>query len=292
MLLSEFFENVYRPLKLRSRSANTVRLYRYSVKAFGNFLQRPATLHDLTDEQVSAHLAGLLERKLSPYSVTKERSQLLAIWNYAARKGHIARWPDVEKEVTPKRAAIAWSKGELQRLVKACLDEPGEIAGVPACDWWRALHFVLWDSAERVGAVLQLRWDNLGADGWLRVPAEVRKCRREDRVFLLRPNTLEALDTIRQPARKLIFPWERSPTTIYHRYGKILERAGLPNDARSKFHRMRRTAASFYELAGGNATDLLGHTNREVTKRYLDPRVVKMTQPSQVLFDIDEGRKP
>ena len=50
---------------------------------------------------------------------------------------------------------------------------------------------------------------------------------------------------------------------------------GLPSDRRHKFHAMRRTVASFYEAAGGNATELLGHSTRDVTRtHYLDPRVV------------------
>jgi hypothetical protein len=39
--------------------------------------------------------------------------------------------------------------------------------------------------------------------------------------------------------------------------------------------------------AGGNATDLLGHANRETTKRYLDPRIVKQKQPSELLFRLE-----
>jgi site-specific recombinase XerD len=58
--LTDFFEGYYLPLKLRSRSKNTIRLYRHSVRSFGKFLDRPAKLTDLTDDTVSAYLAWLV----------------------------------------------------------------------------------------------------------------------------------------------------------------------------------------------------------------------------------------
>jgi integrase len=65
---------------------------------------------------------------------------------------------------------------------------------------------------------------------------------------------------------------------LWHKFGQVLARAGLPTDAKSKFHRIRRTVASYYEAAGGNATELLGHSSRKVTTAYLDKRVVQAPQ--------------
>lgn len=287
MLLQDFFDSVYLPLKLRNRSTNTIRLYRYSVRCFGATLGRPATLDDLTDTQVSLHLARLVANHLSPYSVNKERSQLLAIWSFGARKKYLDHFPDVEPEIAPKRAPLAWLESEMHRLVQVCREQPGDYAGVPAGLWWVAIHEVCWDTAERIGAIRQLAWEHLNSDGWLVVPAELRKGKREDKCFLLGQDTLVTLRSISQPARNQIFPWPFSATYLYHVYKQILRRAGLPADRRSKFHRLRRTAASYYEAAGGNATDLLGHANRETTKRYLDPRIVTQKQPSEVLFRLE-----
>lgn len=286
MLLIDFFESVYRPLRLRNRSVNTIRLYRYSIRCFERFLQRKPTLDDFTDEQVSLHLAHLSELKLSPFSINKERSQLCAMWSYAARKRLVDKFPDVEPEITPKRIPIAWMEQDLHRLMAACAEEPGELAGVPASLWWTALHRLAWNTAERISAMLALTWDFLASDGWLTIPAEVRKCKREDKLFRLGDDTLAALEAIRQPVRKEIFPWPYSRTYLWRSYAKILRRAGLPADARSKFHRLRRSAATYYELAGGSAMDLLGHSHRETTKLYLDPRILKTKQPSEILFKI------
>jgi hypothetical protein len=70
---------------------------------------------------------------------------------------------------------------------------------------------------------------------------------------------------------------------LWPAYTEILKRAGLPHDRKSKFHRMRRTVASFFEAAGANATALLGHSARSVTEGYLDPRLVRTPQPSELL---------
>jgi len=284
VLLDVFFDDLYRPLRLRSRSSNTIRLYAYSIRCFSKSLGHPAHLGDFTDDTVSRHLARLIGDHYSPYSVNKERSQLLAMWNWAARKKLVDRWPDVTPEVTPTRIPVAWLRGELLRLVAACRAERGDYDGVPAIRSAVSLHMVCWDTAERIGAVRQLRWDHLDEGGWLLVPAELRKGKREDKHFRLGPDTLAELATIREPPRPLMFPWPYSATYIYRCYRKIIQRAGLPTDARSKFHRLRRSVASYYEANGGNATDLLGHGNRSTTKRYLDPRILQVRQPCDVLF--------
>ncbi|MHB8864465.1 MAG: tyrosine-type recombinase/integrase [Pirellulaceae bacterium] len=279
-----FFEEHYRPLKLRSRAHNTIRLYRSSIKCFGKTLGRPARLADFADEAVSLHLARLMQDGYSPYSVNKERSQLLAMWGWAARKKFIDRWPDVEAERCPTRIPKAWLQNEVELLLAECQRQRGRISGIPAGDWWVALHRVIWDTAERIGAVMQIKWEYLDDAGWLLIPAELRKCKREDKHFQLGPDTLQSLDKIRQPERDLIFPWPFTTTLIYRRYKAILTQAGLSTDRRSKFHRMRRTVASYYEAAGGDATKLLGHANRSTTAGYLDPRVVVVKQPCEVIF--------
>ena len=46
---------------------------------------------------------------------------------------------------------------------------------------------------------------------------------------------------------------------------------------------MRRTVASKYEAAGGNATALMDHTKRSVTLLYLDPKIAKQPQVIDLL---------
>jgi integrase len=280
-----FFNSYYLPLKLRTRAKNTRRLYEFSVRNLGNFLGREPMLDDLSDDATSRLMSWMIERGLSPYTANKERSQLLAIWRFACRKGFLKEWPDVEPEIEPERTPRAWTVDDLGHLWAACDVAPGTIGGVRACDWWRALHLVLWFTAERIGAVMQLRWTDFDAQsGWLIVRAESRKGGRADKPARLPAEAVEALERIRQPERELIFQWDLSDGYIYRRYNRILKSAGLATDAKSKFHRMRKSAASHFEAGNGNATALLGHSSRAVTLSYLDPRICKPPQAADVLF--------
>jgi integrase len=286
MKVIDFFEGVYRPLRLRSRSLNTLRLYRYSIKLFSETLGHEATLEDFTDETVCRHLMALADLGYAPHSIDKERSQLLAMWNLAARKGLVGVFPDVPRDPLPEIVPMAWMQHELVALIRSCRQEVGRIGGVQSALWWTALHEVAWDSGERIGALMRIRWQDLSDDGWLRVPAEVRKGKRADKLFKLSEQTMQSLRLMQLPRRELIFAWDRSWNLIYSHYERILKRAGLPTDARSKFHRMRRSVASHYKANGGDATELLGHSDSRVTKKYLDPRIVQTAQPADVLFRI------
>lgn len=255
-------------------SPATLNQFRVSLKHAQRALGKPVTLDDLTDDLVLAVIQGLRAKGRSPATANKCRSNLLAIWRWLCRKGHKAIWPDVAKLKEPRRIPVAWTREELGKLWQAISRQTGTIAGIPAASWWLALHSVCWDTGERIGAILALTWDDVSGDSLL-FRAETRKGKTDDRAHRLHSSTAELLDRIRKPHRLPVFPWDRSRDLLWDRYAKILRTAGLPSDRRHKFHAMRRTVASFYEAAGGNATELLGHSTRDVTRtHYLDPRVV------------------
>jgi integrase len=282
--LPDFYRSYYEPLKLRSRSRNTRRLYETSIRSFQKFLARVPMLSDFTDEGVNRYLSWFRLLPRAPASVNKERNNLLAIWRFAARKRLVADWPDVDPEVEPKRIPQAWTQDQVARIFKAIETEPGLIASIPANDWWRGLLLVAWDTGERIGALTGLRWDAVDLqNGWVLCVAETRKGQRADKIYKLADDTIQTLRSIKRPF-KYVFYWPYDKNYLWAKYGKILERAGLPNDRRSKFHRVRKTVASYFEAAGGNATELLGHSRRSITECYLDPRIVRHTQAVDLLF--------
>lgn len=288
-LISTFFEDVYAPLKLADSSENTHRLHRVSQANFARFLGRPGSLDDLSDDSVTRFMAWHIAKGNSSYTANNERNRLLAVWRLAVRKGHLTIYPDVPLLREPKRAPLAWLKPELNRLFSTLRSQTGHIGCVPAGPWWIAQHWLFWSTAERIGAVMAAEWDWYDDAGWLHVPAEARKGRKSDRLYPLSGAAQRAVEAIRHPARKLILPWDRCPSLLWLRYKRILKTAGLPAGRRSMFHRMRRSVASHFEAAGGNATELLDHSSRTVTKGYLDPRIVSQPQPSDLLFDPTEG---
>ena len=81
-----------------------------------------------------------------------------------------------------------------------------------------------------------------------------------------------------------VFVWPFSFTYLWYELSRIQKLAGLPTDCKSKFHRIRRTVASYAEAAGANATVMLRHSKREITESYIDPKICKRQQPADVLF--------
>lgn len=284
MTLTTLLTDYYTPL--RGIDARTVRLYKMTFKQFGTFIGHEPTTDDLEELVVAKFLAHRLKNR-SMGTAAKDRSQLRAVWEFAARRGLTkdadgqVRWPSMRTIRVPERVPRAWLIEELQRLVEAAADEPGEIVGVPASKWWRAILLTAYWTGERVGALLQLRWEDIEGNSII-FRAEDRKGRLSDEYREVPPDCIAAIEAIRT-RRGLVFDWDRCYTHIWGRLGRICKRAGLPNDRMSKFHRVRKTSASYYEAGGGSAQRLMGHRNKATTAKYLDPRIVKTQSASDVL---------
>lgn len=287
--LLALYSELYEPLKLRAASPNTRRLYGCTLSSFARFLGRPATLADLSDQTVSAYLLALHRQRLSPYTVAKQRWQLLALWRWAVQKGYVTNWPDVSPEPLPERIPQAWSRADLARLFAAIRQAPGSIAGVPAADWWETLHLVLWDTGERISAVIGLEWRDLDlARGYVLCRAENRKGRRRDRLYPLAADTIAALKKLSRVG-EYVFPWPYCLSYLWDRYNRLLSRAGLPTNRASKFHRMRRSVASHAKAAGLDATELLDHADPRTTRAYIDPTIVQTPHVATHLFRPSDG---
>lgn len=278
--LSDVYESLYEPLALRSRRPNTKRLYRTTLKVFDMFLCRKATLNDFNDAAVSAFAAYRLEQGLSKYSVNKDLFNLLALWRWCHKKHLLRNWPDVALEKPPVRVPVALTREELG-AVRAAIEAERNLPGTA---FWLALFLVIWDTAERINAVLGLEWSRVDLkSGWVRFDAEDRKGATADTAARIAPETIEALRRIKRPRGK-VFRWPYSHTYLFRRLGIIMERAGLPDSRLYKFHAIRKSVASHYEAAGGNATELLGHSSRRITQAYLDPRVCSRQAAVDLLF--------
>jgi integrase len=269
------------------RSELTRRQYRFALKDLAAALGKTPTLGDLTDDSVSDMLAYLQAKPVAPKTANERAGRIIALWRFLAERRKVNTWPQPQQLPVPRKTPLAWMRGELDSLLAACGRQTGFVAGVPASWWWVSLHLVMWDSGERIGALMQCRWEWL-ADNWLTIPAEVRKGQVEDRVYQLSRQAVDALEVIRRPKRTLIWPWDKDRSSIWRAYKVLRSAAGLATDRRSSFHRMRRSVASHFEAAGGNATELLGHSDRRLTKlSYLDPRIVKTSQAADKLFRLE-----
>jgi integrase len=292
MKLTELF-NDYRAKRLRFKSPNTSRLYHHTIRSFGKTLGRDPTIADLTNDLVEQHMARIIDGGGSPASANKDRSQLLALWRFAATHKIVDCWPDVQIANEPDAVPLGWLPGDLEKLLAAAGTERGFLGEVPARLWWSALFRVLLATGERIGAVASLKTHHLQGD-WLLAPAEFRKGKRRDRLYPLGSETAQAVRDLiaANKTDDRIFPFPYASTYLYKKLNHVLLRAGLPIDRRSKFHRMRRTVASAVAQAGGDPTAALDHASPKTTKKYLDPRIVGAVQVADILAAYLANPKP
>lgn len=284
MKVSEFFNDHYKIRRLRGRSQNTVRLYESSIRNLEKTLGRTAFVVDLTDDNVSRLMQDVIDRGGSPYTSNKERSQLLAIWRFAAQIKLLDTWPTVMAENVPERAPQAWLAEDIHAIIDAASQANGFIGRVPARLWWVALISLALDTGERIGAIFQAEWSWIDRD-WILVPAEARKGRKRDKRYKISLETVDRLKAVRKFScgDRKVFVWPYNPTYLWSRYGKLLRSAGLPSGPKDKFHKLRKTLGSVAHAGGLDAQEVLDHQNRRTTQRYLDARFTRETQPAQIL---------
>jgi integrase len=282
MLLSDAFD-LYARRKLRDGKDSTLNQFRMSIQKFGRYLGRPATTDDLTNETVEDVMYWMkrggdkhVHKLASPRTCNKFRDNIQALWTFLAKNGHMTTFPVINKFKEPTRIPFAWSQAQLAELFDATSRVDYFISGIPGRIWWRALCSVFYDSAERIGGVMTLEWQNINWEsGFAIVRAEGRKGGRADKAHKLHANTMILLREMRRlrPDADRVFEWDRAPTHIYSKYKKILADANLPTRRECMFHCLRKTAASHFHAVGGDATELLGHADRRTTLKYLDPTV-------------------
>lgn len=280
--LQAFFNRQYKPKRLIGKSQSIIRIYTTCFRKFSRWLGRPAVLADLTDDIVAEYLYALSEVR-SMHTVDREYTCIVALWRFAARKRVVDVFPEIPKPQGPAPIPDAWSPDELNKLLATAKEWDGNYDTVEAGLYWESMIRVIFDTGERIGAVLKIEKHHL-SDGWLTVPAMNRKGRLEGKQFKLSERTVDRLQRLaEQQTNRFIFHWPLNYNYIWKVYGQILEAAGLPNNRRTKLHKLRRTVATYYEAAGGNATQLLGHSSRKITEAYLDQRYVKTPQPCDII---------
>lgn len=285
MLLQHLFDQMYRPLRLRGRSSNTTRLYGCTIRAFGKWLGYDPTVDDLTDLTLSRYLDHRAATR-SPYTAEKERSQLCSLWRFAADRRIVEVRPEVPPAPLPDRVPRAWTLGELGAIYRAAAATRGYVGPVPAGIWFSALVSVLWETAERIGAVLECQPGDF-ASPHLHVLAEYRKGSKRDRIYRLSSRTCDLLTQARGSTRLL--EWKKSRTLLWKHYADVVARAGLGKGRHLSFHALRRSAASHYAARGGDPVQLLDHSSPRITHRwYLDRRLTDTgPAPCDVLPEIN-----
>ncbi len=275
LLLLEFYETKYKPLRLIGAAQTTISQYRYAIGWFGKFLGKPPMLSDLTEENVCAMMARIIATGGTPTTANSKAAYLKTLARFARRKKYIEHdLSCVDRLRVQKRVPTAWTVDDMERLIQSCRQCAGWVQGVPAAIWWEMLVLVAFDTGIRRRALLNVGMDWLDLQrGTLCVPGEYMKNATEQ-FFKLSHQTIEVICKSIPPQRDKLFSWPAMcPKTFYGGLGRILERAGLPNTRRDKLHRIRRTTASHVaaKYDEGRAIKQLGHLDASCIKRYIDP---------------------
>lgn len=285
MLLFDVLDR-YRTRKLLGAAAGTEGKFRRAIVALGVLVGRLPTVADLTDDNIADLVASVIRKGRSAYTANDYRSKLVALWTFAAKRRWAATFPDVDRVATEARNPVAWTREELARVVAATRHAGGSIGGVPGAVWFRALILVLWDTGERIGAILRAERSQL-CGATLIVLAAHRKGKTRDMVYTLHPDTVAAIEAMGTTAG-LLFPRECHKETIANRWRACLRAEGLPFDRQHMFHCMRRSVASHAKAAGGDATALLDHSSSAITQAsYIDRRIVAPARAVDILFRPD-----
>jgi integrase len=265
-------DRVYLFHRDRAHCARTVRVYGV---CFRHFLRLGFS------EFNSDTLAEYRDKRLAEASTSTVRGELHKLIGYTKWLGipvNVALPPEV------KRAPESWSRPQLARLLAEARQTDRTIFRVPGRLYWRALLSTNYDSAERIGALMEVLWGDFDMERRTLVcRAEYRKGHARDKVHMLSAETVEALGLLRAftrgSDRARAFGLGAS-ATLYRGFDMLLKDAGLPSTRRTKFHMIRRTSATEIFRAGGDASHHLGHTDPTIAREaYVDPRAFRRVLP-------------
>jgi integrase len=279
MLVRELLDEEYAVLRSLKPTAH----YQFvlTLRRWEQFLGRPPALADFDPLAVQRFL-NHRKTQVSAATAKKDRTHIVAIWSHAAKRRLVDQFPTLPAIRAPQRIPRAYRVQDVSALLTATQGLQGAAGGLPAALWWSCILRLAWETAERVGAILQLRWDDVDLDALAVVfRGETRKSGTRD---IRRRISAELAAELRQIQRRpvdLVFPWHTQYTSIWWRLRRLCEAAGVVPRG---FHGLRKAAASYVAAAGGNATELLDHSNPKLAKdHYLDEGIV---QPRQSAIDL------
>lgn len=291
---------------LKNLSDRTVELYGETLDRFRDHLGHEPTLDDLSDLVVARFLRWRAQQPngrkgiLSPASVAKDSAHLRTLWNWCAKKrmkranGELLEFPDYARPRVPKPRPVAYTVDELQRLVTAAKHRKGYIVpGVPAAWYWPTKLLAMYQTGERIGAILAIRWGEVDLERCtLTFLAATRKGHRETITRAISPELARMMAPQRRAPDALVWPWleGRKLMSAYGSMRVLCRLAGVPYHP---FHSIRKSTASYLKRAGVSAKKQLGHSSEEMAENhYYDERITGVESALDYLPPLDLGGGP
>lgn len=283
MLLDDLLK-LYR-LKNPSVTELTIDQMQVAINVVAKHLGRRPTLLDITCTMISAFLRAY---RGSARTANNKRAVLITLWRFAVgEKLKVRNLEEVPKLKVSKNIPRAWSLAQFSKLINATIMLNGMIGPHKESVWMRALLFVCFSTASRIGAVMKIRMEDLDLDTGMVVVYEPKTSKEQ--VHRLTPQAILAVKAIIHPKRDFLFgdwPFDPQPhrwTTLARRLKRLMDSADVPNIGR--FHAIRRTSATLvYNQDRLAAQRMLGHSSIIMTENhYIDTTKLTLPVPSDLL---------
>ena len=285
-LLRDVYESEFAILK--GHSASCRRQYGLTFSRWAEQLGRESTLADLDALHVQRYLT-MRREAVKAATARKDRNQIAALHRYCAEMRYVERFPTYPQIRAPGRIPRGYTVEEVSALLRVALRRRPRIKGtpIPPHQFLPTLLRCCWETAERITPHLMLRWEDVDLEQRLVVfRAENRKGATRDILRPISPGLVEWLRPMRREPDGLVWPWTMDKSTLWHHFGMLCKKAGVIQKGKGAFHGLRKSAASYMALAGGEAaaTQLLDHSNGAITKaHYIDVTIAK---PKQTAIDL------
>jgi len=292
---------VERIAPLKDLCPRTVELYLGSLDRWAEHLGRDPELDDLDDLVVAKFLRWRADnhrrlhgnRPLSKGSIAKDSAQIRSMWNWCARKrlkkanGDLIEFPDYKRPVVPRPRPVAFTADELRRLLETARHRKGEISGVPAAWLWSTMIQAMFETGERIGAILDIRWSEVDLERCqLTFLAETRKGHRDTITRAISPQLAHRMKARERASSERVWPWldARAAKSLYGSLRVLCRTAKVEYHS---FHSIRKATASYMKKAGVSAKTQLGHASEEMAERhYYDAKIVGTQSAIEHLPDI------
>lgn len=307
MILRELLNERIAPLK--NLCQRSVVMYESTLDRLRDHLGHEPTVDDLDDLTIAKFLrwraTTVHDAKrglISPASLAKDSAHIRTLWNWCAKKrmkranGELLEFPDYARPRVPKPRPVAYTVDELRLLVAAARHRKGYIVpGMPAAWYWTTKLQAMFQTGERIGAILAIRWGEVDLErSALTFLAATRKGHRETITRAITPELARMMATQRRASDALVWPWleGRKILSCYASLKVLCRLAGVPYHP---FHSIRKSTASYLKAAGKSAKTQLGHSSEEMAERhYYDQRITGVESALDFLptLDLDGPGKP
>lgn len=277
MNVRELLVGTYAPL--RGLTPRSVTIYEGTITHWMRFLGREPTLDDFEDIAVARFLQWETGRAwkgkpVSANTIAKHKATLIALWSFAAKKGLVRQAPSLPPSKLVHRTPKAATVDVLEAMIAAAASgRKRRYGNLPVAWFWRTLIRCAFETGERRGALIALRWSEVNLETCqITFLAETRKGRQRDIVRSISQTLANELRQHQGPPNALVWNYPGKPNSLYGAWNCIRKRAKV--DVRG-LHSVRKASASYLAAAGGNPSEHLGHANPRVTAAYLDPTIVR-----------------